>query len=592
MSVPTTDERRSAASTRRLLLLARAEWKRLAAGTVFLAIGSGASLLYPQAIRFLLDEALAAGELGPAASAAIDRVALLMGVVLAVQAVATGLRYVLFTTAGERIVTELRRELFARLLDQEIGFFDERRTGELQSRLASDTTVLQNAVSVNVSMALRNAATITGGVALLLYTSPVLAAIMLSVVPPLALGAVYWGRRLRRLARDAQDALASARAVAEESLAGIRTVRSFVAEDAEKARYGVAVERAYQLQAKRIRVAAAFMASVSAAGFAVATLVLWYGGRLVVEGEMSVGGLTSFLVYTLLVAFSLGALTDLYADLTKASGAAERVFELLDRRPAIPPRGGVAPAQASGELRFEGVRFAYPTRPDVPVLDGMDLVVAPGEIVALVGPSGAGKSTIAALVARLYDPVSGRVRLDGHDLRELDPEWLRRQVGAVAQEPILFSTSIAENIRYARPDASDAEVEAAARVANAHDFVTRFPAGYATSVGERGVQLSGGQKQRIAIARAVLKDPRILVLDEATSALDAESEHLVKEALDRLMKGRTTLVIAHRLSTVRDADRVLVIDGGRIVQAGDHGTLMAEDGLYRRLVERQLTVAA
>jgi ABC transporter fused permease/ATP-binding protein len=574
----------------RLLRLARSEWRRLALGTVFLVLGSGASLIYPQGIRLLLDDALAGS--GDAGAATIDRIAMMMGVVLALQAVATGLRYVLFTTAGERVVTQLRRDLFSRLLEQEIAFFDERRTGELQSRLASDTTVLQNAVSVNISMALRNAATILGGIGLLLYTSPLLTAIMLCIVPPIALGAVYWGRRLRRLAREAQDALASASAVAEETLAGIRTVRAFVAEEASAARYGVAIEQAFELQARRIRVAATFMASVSAAGFAVATMVLWYGGRLVVEGQMSIGGLTSFLVYTMLVAFSLGALTDLYADLTKASGAAERVFELLERTPAMAPRGGLTLAEVPGEVRFEAVRFTYPARPDAPVLEGMELVVAPGEIVALVGPSGAGKSTIASLVARLYDPLEGRVLLDGRDLRELDPEWLRRQVGTVAQEPILFSASIADNIRYARAGATDAEVEAAAKVANAHEFVMRFPDGYATAVGERGVQLSGGQKQRIAIARAVLKDPRILVLDEATSALDAESEHLVKEALDRLMRGRTTLVIAHRLSTVRDADRVLVIDGGKIVQAGDHAALMAEDGLYRRLVERQLTAAA
>jgi ATP-binding cassette subfamily B protein len=571
----------------RLLRLAASEWRRLAAGTVFLAIASLASLVYPQAIRMLLDRALDQGDVS-----AIDTAAMLMGIVVIVQAAATGLRYVLFTTAGERVVTKLRRKLYERLLDQEVAFFDERRTGELQSRLASDTTVLQNAVSVNISMALRNAVTILGGVAFLFWTSPLLTAMMLVVVPPIALGAVYWGRRLRKLAREAQDALADSSAVAEESLAGIRTVRSFVAEAAEAARYAMAVERAYDAQAKRIRVAATFMAAVSAAGFAVATLVLWYGGHLVIAGEMSVGGLTSFLVYTMLVAFSLGALTDLWADLTKASGAGERVFELLDRSPAMIPRGGLAPAEMRGEVHFDAVRFAYPTRPDARVLDGLDLHVKPGEIVALVGPSGAGKSTIATLVARLYDPTSGVVLVDGHDARRLDPQWLRRHVGTVAQEPILFSTSIADNIRYARPTATMAEIEAAAKVANAHEFVSRFPEGYQTNVGERGVQLSGGQKQRIAIARAVLKDPRILVLDEATSALDAESEHLVKEALDRLMRGRTTLVIAHRLSTVLDADRVVVIDGGRIVQAGDHRTLMSEDGLYRRLVERQLTAAA
>jgi ABC transporter fused permease/ATP-binding protein len=587
-----TDDPSGRVSVWRLLRLAGSEKRRLAVGTIFLIIGSGASLIYPQAIRTLLDSALAADAPHAEASAAIDRVALLMGIVLSVQAIATGLRYVLFTTAGERIVTKLRRDLFSRLLDQEIAFFDSRRTGELQSRLASDTTVLQNAVSVNISMALRNLATILGGITLLFFTSPRLAGIMVCVVPPIALMAVYWGRRLRRLARDAQDALAAASAVAEESLGGIRTVRSFVAERAESARYGVAIERAYELQAQRIRLASTFMACVSAAGFAVATLVLWYGGRLVVDGAMTIGGLTSFLVYTMLVAFSLGALTDLWADLTKASGAADRVFALLDRAPTMVPRGGLAPSSVEGALHFESVVFSYPSRADVRVLDGLTLAVAPGEIVALVGPSGAGKSTIATLVARLYDPSAGAVRLDGRDLRELDPEWLRRHVGTVAQEPMLFSTSIAENIRYGRPEAGDAEVIAAAKVANAHTFVERFPDGYRTAVGERGVQLSGGQKQRIAIARAVLKDPRILVLDEATSALDAESEHLVKEALDRLMKGRTTLVIAHRLSTVRDADRVVVIDGGSIVQAGSHDELMEEDGLYRRLVERQLTAAA
>ncbi len=570
---------------RNVLRLARGQWRPLALGTFFLAIASGATLVYPQAIRLLLDQALDGNASGPS----IDHVAMLMGVVIIVQALATGLRYVLFTRTGERIVTDLRRTLFARLLEQEIGFFDGERTGALQSRLASDTTILQNAVSVNISMALRNAATIFGGFTLLFYTSPRLTLIMLCVLPPIALGAVTWGRALRRLARQAQDALADASAVAEETLSGIRTVRAFVAERTEVDRYSAAVERAYELQARRIHVAAFFMSSVSTAGFAVITLVLWYGGKMVLASEMSIGDLTSFLVYTMMVAFSMGALTDLYAELTKATGAAERIFELLRRQPSIPPHGGATLPSIRGELHFERVFFAYPTRPDVRVLDALELTVAPGEIVALVGPSGAGKSTLASLLTRLYDPTEGQIRLDGHDLRELDPEWLRRQVGTVAQEPILFSTSILENIRYARPTADMADVEAAARIANAHDFITRFPSRYETEVGERGVQLSGGQKQRIAIARAVLKDPRILVLDEATSALDAESEHLVKEALDRLMKGRTTLIIAHRLSTVRDADRVLVIEAGRIVQAGKHSALMTENGLYRRLVEHQLT---
>ena len=315
--------------------------------------------------------------------------------------------------------------------------------------------------------------------------------------------------------------------------------------------------------------------------------MFWYGGRLVLAGEMSAGQLTSFLVYTLIVGFSLGALADLWADFMKAVGAAERVFELMDREPAIPSHGGRDLTRVDGRIELNDVVFAYPSRPNTTVLQRLTLHVAPGEVVALVGPSGAGKSTLAALLQRFYDPGAGVVTLDGVDLRELEPAWLRRQIGTVAQEPVLFSASVADNIRYGRPGATMEEIVEAARVANADRFVRLFPEGYDTLVGERGVQLSGGQKQRVAIARAVLKDPRVLVLDEATSALDAESEHLVQEALERLMRGRTTFIIAHRLSTVLGADRVVVIDGGTVAQSGTHETLMAEGGLYRRLVERQ-----
>jgi len=594
MRMAGTPARRRPSTVARVLGLARPEWPALAAGTVFLALGSAASLVYPQAMRLVLDGATGQGGptlLGPPGPSLVGRAALAMAALAVVQGAAIALRYLLFSLAGERVVMRLRRDLFRRLLDQEIAFFDERRTGELVSRLAADTEALQGAVSSTISMTLRNLASALGGVAFLFVTSARLAAVMLAVVPPVAVGAVVYGWRIRRLSRQAQDALASAGEIAEESIAGIRTVRSFDAEERAAGRYGAAVERVYALARRRAVAGGGFMAGAAAAAYLAVAVVLWYGGKLVLEGSLTVGALTSFLVYTLIVAFSLGALADLWATVMKAVGAAERIFELSDRVPAMPPAGGAVPARVEGQVALERLDFAYPSRADVPVLRRLDLAIHPGEVVALVGPSGAGKSTVAALLGRLYDPVAGSVRLDGRDLRELDPRWLRRQIGVVAQEPILFSASVADNIRYGREGALDAEVEEAARAANAHDFVSRFPLGYATQVGERGVQLSGGQKQRVAIARAVLKDPRILILDEATSALDAESEALVQEALERLMRGRTVLVIAHRLSTVRRADRVVVLQEGQVVQSGSHARLADEDGPYRRLLERQFLAA-
>ena len=577
---------------RRLATLARPEAGALVAGTVSLAVGTGATLLYPQAIRLVIDGALGRGSriLG-SGSGLLDRAALALAALALVQGVAGALRQALFSLAGERVVARLRRDLHRHILDQEIAFFDERRTGELTSRLAADTVALQSAVSANVSMALRNLAMVVGGVGFLFYTSPSLTLVMLSVSPAVAAGAVVYARRIRRLSRDAHDALAAAGEIAEESISGVRTVRSFDAEGREAARYGGAIQRAFALARRRVLAGSAFLAGAMTGAYFSVAMVLWYGGRLVAREALSVGGLTSFLVYALFVAMSLWALADLWADFHRALGAAERVFELQDRVPRLPIGGGVIPARVEGHLSLESIHFSYPARPDSPVLRGLDLDIQPGEIVALVGPSGAGKSTVAALVARMYDPERGRIRLDGRDLRELDPHWLRQRIGAVSQEPILFSTTIADNIRYGRPQASDAEVEAAARAANAHEFIAGFPGAYSTPVGERGLQLSGGQKQRVAIARAVLKDPRVLLLDEATSALDAESEQLVKEALERLMAGRTTLIIAHRLSTVMGADRVVVLEAGQVVQHGSHASLLREDGPYRRLVERQFAAA-
>jgi ATP-binding cassette subfamily B protein len=580
------NQRPTDVTLRRLLTLARPERKTLALGTVFLAISSAMSLAFPQGMRFIIDEAL-----GGRSKQSIDRVALLLAAVFVVLGISTAIRYLLFSNAGERVVARLRSELFASLMSQEIAFFDAQKTGELTNRLSADTTVLQNTVSVNISMVLRNIAAVVGGLALLFYTSTRLTLLMLLIVPPVALGAVAYGRQVRKLSKDVQNSLAKSSEVAEESLSGIRTVRSFAAEAAEVKRYREAVDGSLQLSFRRNRITAEFVGAVSFASYFAGVVVFWYGGRLVIDGVLSIGALTAFLVYTMLVAASLGALSDLWADYNRAAGAAERVFELLGRKPALTSIEGKLLQQLHGQVSWEKVDFAYPTRLDMPILRSFDLSLQPGEVVALVGPSGAGKSTIASLLYRLYDPQGGRVLLDGMPLSELDQNWLRQQIGVVAQEPLLFSTSVADNIRYGRQTATPEEVEAAAKLANAHDFISSFPEGYKTLVGERGVQLSGGQKQRVAIARAVLKNPKLLILDEATSALDAESEHLVREALERLMKGRTTLVIAHRLSTVKGADRVVVLDGGRVAQSGTHRSLMHEDGLYKRLVERQFATA-
>lgn len=567
---------------RRILGLARPERARLLVATLALFVSSGANLVYPQAVRFMVDAVV-----GGSSPISLDTGALLLAGIFALQSVFTMLRSWLFTVAGERIVARLRTDLFRSILSQDVSFFDGARTGELTNRLASDTTVLQNTVTVNVSMALRYTVGTVGGIALLIYMSPMLTGLAMAIVPLVAVGGAVYGRMIRRLSRQVQDALARSTEVAEESIAGIRTVRSFAREAHEIDRYDQAVEGSYRLAAKRALASGVFGGAAGFAGYGAIALVVWYGGRMVQGGAMWIGDLTAFLLYTGLVAVSLGALAGLYGDFMRAAGASQRVFELLDLNAPLEMSGGRPAGDLRGELRFEAVRFAYPSRPNDPVLANFELSVKPGEVVALVGPSGAGKSTVAALIARFYDPDAGRITVDGRSLTTIDPKSLREQIGAVMQEPVLFATSIAENIRYGRSTATREEIQAAAEAANAARFIESFPEGYETLVGERGVRLSGGQKQRIAIARAVLKDPRILILDEATSALDAESEHLVQEALDRLMKGRTTIVIAHRLSTVISADRVVVLDGGQVVEEGRHEALVQAAGLYQRLVERQ-----
>jgi ATP-binding cassette subfamily B protein len=571
------------AVVRRLWSLLREEIPALSAATLLLVLGAGLGLVYPQGIRMIVDGAIAGRD-----PRAVTNAAWLLVALAVVQGFAVSGRHVLFSLAGERGVRRVRERLYASLLRQEVAFFDGARTGDLVSRLGTDAASLQGLLASQFSMTLRHLITAAGGIVLLFVTSPRLTYVMLAIVPAVAIGAVFYGRKVRALARRYQDALADASHVAEESLSAIRTVRSFNAEPAERARYDAAIAASYEAARRRAYAGATFMGGASAGVYAAIAAVLGYGGVLVSRGDLTAGALTAFLVYTLLIAMSLGGLAEMWAEVMRGIGAGERVFALLERVPGMPVEGGDRPARCDGRIALEDVRFAYPTRPEVEVLQGVSLEIRSGEVVALVGPSGSGKSTIAALLGRLYDPVAGRIRLDGRDLRSLDPTWLRAQIGVVPQEPVLFSAPIEENVRYGRPGASAAEVRDACRAAHADGFVTAFPQGYATRVGERGQQLSGGQRQRIAIARAVLKDPRILLLDEATSALDAESEHLVKDALARLMRGRTTIIIAHRLSTVASADRVVVVEEGRIVESGPHADLVARGGLYQRLVERQL----
>ncbi len=583
---PKTPKPKAQVTLRRLYSLAWPERWTLLLATSFLIVSSSGSLAFPSAAGSLLDGALNV-KTGAVDIARVDRLALALVGIFLVTAIASALRFFIFSRAGERIVSRLRHDLYGSLLSQETAFFDGQKTGELSSRLSSDASVLQTTVTANISMVLRNIVQAIGSVTMLMLTSSKLTLMMLAVVPPVALGAVWYGRRVRKLSKESQDALAKASEVAVESLAGIRTVRSFAAEKKELARYGDAISASLELAFRRIKLSSTFFGVASFMAFSAGAFVFWYGARMVANAELSAGSLLTFLMYTMQLAFGMSALAELWTDVQRASGAAERVFELLHRKPEIPSTGGATIDALKGAVRFEHVQFSYPARPDTKVLDDFSLSLDPGEIVALVGPSGAGKSTIASLLYRLYDPKAGSLQLDGVPFSSLDPQWLRRQIGVVAQEPLLFSTSIAENIRYGRPDASMADVEQAATLANAHTFISTFPEGYQTLVGERGIQLSGGQKQRVAIARAILKNPRILILDEATSALDAESEHLVQEALERLMHGRTTLIIAHRLSTVKDANRVVVLEAGRVVQSGTHAGLVEQEGLYKRLIERQ-----
>lgn len=496
----------------------------------------------------------------------------------------------LLSYVGERVMADLRLRAFEHLQRMSLRFFNERQVGEITSRITNDVTTIQNVLTVNLASFLQNLITFSGALAFMFFLSDRLTLLTMVVVPGMLAAAVYFGRRIRGISTEVQDRLASATSVLQEAVAGIRVVQSFAREPYEIGRFRQAIEAAFRTSMRRTRVRATFLPVVSFLAFAAIVLVIWYGGQQVLAGQMSPGDLGSFLIYAGTIAASLGTFTGLYSQLQEALGATQRVFALLDTEPDIRDKPDAVPLPpVRGEIVFEHVHFEYEPDDDEAnnVLRDINLHVQPGEIVALVGPSGAGKTTLVNMIPRFYDPTAGRILIDGYDLRDVRLQTLREQIGIVPQETLLFSGTIRENIRYGKLDADDEQIIAAAKAANAHQFIEQLPRGYDTLVGERGVKLSGGQRQRIAIARALLKDPRILILDEATSALDSESEALVQQALERLMQGRTTFVIAHRLSTVQIADRIVVMERGQIVEQGTHGELLARNGLYARLYALQ-----
>jgi len=576
----------------RVLALLAPHKGRFALAVTVLFIGSILGLLYPQAVRYAIDHGISGRS-----TARLDLMAAALVAVFVVDSGLTWVRHYLMGWLGERAVADLRRSVFNRLVTLPPTWFHERRTGELTGRLASDVTTVESVVGSDISIALRNLVQFVGGLVLLFITNARLTGVILLTIPPIIAAVVLFGRRIRRMSRDVQDQLADTSAHVQETIGAIQTVQAFTREVREADSYRTRVELAFARALRLTKWRGGFMAFVSLFGFLAIAGVLWIGGRAVVSGDLTGGELVAFILYTIILATALGSLSERWTALERAAGATERIFEIIETVPeirdpaapiALPP---IDPARGTA-VRFEHVTFRYPTRPDQVVIDDVTLDLAPGEVVAVVGPSGAGKSTLAALLLRFQDVVQGEVRFDGVDVRKLSLHALRRSIGLVAQEPVLFSGTIAENIAYGVPGATQTDIERAALDASAHTFITGFPNGYSTLVGERGVQLSGGQRQRIAIARAILMDPRVLVLDEATSNLDAESEALVQEALARLMKGRTTLVIAHRLSTVRDANRIVVLAAGKIAETGTHDELMAKHGVYRRLIEHQVFTTA
>ena len=551
---------------------------------IALTVAALTTLIVPVAVRRMIDFGFT-----PQGIAMINSYFSVMIAVVGVLAFASAARYYLVMTIGERIVADLRRDVFAHLISLSPAFFDSARSGELISRLTADTTQIKSAAGASVSVALRNILLFLGAAAMMVVTSPKLSGFVLLAIPLIVLPLVAFGRWVRRLSRNAQDTLADASAYASELVGAIRTLQAYTGEKLANTRFGNEVEQAYEAARTSTRARAVLTAIIIFIVFTSVVAILWVGSHDVLTGAITPGRLGQFVLYAAFAAAGLGQLSEVWGEVSAASGAAERLFEILRVRPEIsaPASPRVLPVPARGDVTFDAVSFAYPTRADVPAVDRVSFSVRAGEKVAIVGPSGAGKSTLFHLLLRFYDPVSGTISFDGVPIRTADPHDVRAHIALVPQESAVFAASARENIRFGRPDASDAEVERAAELAHATEFIRRLPGGFEAALGERGVTLSGGQRQRIAIARAILRDAPLLLLDEATSSLDAESETLVQTALEELMRHRTTLVIAHRLATVLSCDRILVMEHGRIVEQGTHASLVAANGLYARLARLQ-----